>query len=847
MMHRGSHAIVPATAMVLALAAAGRSQCTTTWLADGGIVGTNGFVSSVVPWDPDGAGPAPTVLVLGGDFTAAGNVAATDVATWDPASGAFGQLSGPGVPIGRVGVLAVTPNGDLLAAVAPNVFVPGSAHQVLRWTGASWAPIGGTFDGEIWGLTVLPNGTIVAGGYFLNGGAPTNLGLARWNGVAWTRFGTGINGYATALATTANGDLIVGGQFTQVDGVSVNNLARWNGSSWSPLGGGVTGGGFTSKVHAIAEMPTGDLVVGGLFDAAGGVPANNIARWSGSTWSALGAGVPNTSFSDRPVASLLALPSGALVAGGFFDPFSGVPSRAIARWDGTAWSGLGLGFGSQGFFAPAGVAGLALLPGGPGDSFAAVGAFRGASGNGISLWNGTAWQPSNSGFNGNVHRMVTGPAGDVIAVGEFTRTPNGLANGAARWDGTAWSPLGSGLTGFSPASVAAIAVRPDGDILVGGRFSHAGGVPANGVARWSGGAWSAMGAGIAGEVNDLALLPNGDWVAGGNLFGGNQAACVLRWDGVAWTPLGGFVAGSGNGRVAALHVLPDGRLVAGGTFSILLGSLISDVAVWNGVAWSPLGSLSSIQDLATTSNGALIAATANGVSRWTGSTWVTVGTTDGPVYGVAALPAGGILAAGGFQAIGGVPARGLARWDGFWTNLGQQSGFGITAAMWPQGELALGGTFVVGNSAFAGFAKLGSTCPFTSAAAGAGCPSSGGSNTLRVVEPGWIGSTLRTTSIGVPANSLIVAATGFTPTNLPLANVFLEGQPGCVLHVVWELAEVQVTGAGNSISTALTIPNALSLVGVVVRQQQVPFEFSPSGTLLAVTATNALSLTIGAF
>ena len=33
------------------------------------------------------------------------------------------------------------------------------------------------------------------------------------------------------------------------------------------------------------------LYAGGRFTTAGGLPANNIARWSGSSWSALGAGV----------------------------------------------------------------------------------------------------------------------------------------------------------------------------------------------------------------------------------------------------------------------------------------------------------------------------------------------------------------------------------------------------------------------------------------------------------------------------------------------------------------------------------------------------------------------------
>ena len=56
------------------------------------------------------------------------------------------------------------------------------------------------------------------------------------------------------------------------------------------------------------------------------------------------------------------------------------------------------------------------------------------------------------------------------------------ANHIARWDGTAWHPLGSGMNGF----VDALAFGPDGSLYAGGKFTTAGGVTANGIARWDG-------------------------------------------------------------------------------------------------------------------------------------------------------------------------------------------------------------------------------------------------------------------------------------------------------------------------------------------------------------------------
>jgi len=68
-------------------------------------------------------------------------------------------------------------------------------------------------------------------------------------------------------------DVYVGGDFTQAGGSPANNIARWDGSSWHPLGTGVN-----ERVYAIGVSGT-DLYVGGEFTEAGGSPASYIARW----------------------------------------------------------------------------------------------------------------------------------------------------------------------------------------------------------------------------------------------------------------------------------------------------------------------------------------------------------------------------------------------------------------------------------------------------------------------------------------------------------------------------------------------------------------------------------------
>ena len=66
--------------------------------------------------------------------------------------------------------------------------------------------------------------------------------------------------------------------------------------------------GAVNDVGALALLPNGDLVAGGGFNTAGGVPASRIARWDGTTWSPFGSGLPGS------VSSLTVTPAGELVA-----------------------------------------------------------------------------------------------------------------------------------------------------------------------------------------------------------------------------------------------------------------------------------------------------------------------------------------------------------------------------------------------------------------------------------------------------------------------------------------------------------------------------------------------------
>ena len=64
------------------------------------------------------------------------------------------------------------------------------------------------------------------------------------------------------------------GDFTIVGGMSANYIASWNGSSWSPLGSGMNG-----PVDALMVY-NDNLLVGGEFTSAGGKVSTYIAQWT---------------------------------------------------------------------------------------------------------------------------------------------------------------------------------------------------------------------------------------------------------------------------------------------------------------------------------------------------------------------------------------------------------------------------------------------------------------------------------------------------------------------------------------------------------------------------------------
>ncbi|GDY00110.1 hypothetical protein LBMAG48_25130 [Phycisphaerae bacterium] len=259
---------------------------------------------------------------------------------------------------GFVRSLLVLPNNDIVAAGQFASF-GGSTNDIAQWDGTNWTPLGtgfaGPADTSVNALARMPNGDIIAAGSFATAGGLGALNIARWNGFAWSPVGIGIGGQVFALKVAANGDVYAGGVFSTASGAATNNVARWDGANWRPLGTGING-----QVRAIEQLPDNSIVVTGFFNIAGGIPVNSIARWNGTTWSTLGAGITDIGGNAGVGYAIKLLPSGDLVVAGNFQNAGGVLASKIARWNGSTWSALNSGL-RDADVAGTGALGLAVL------------------------------------------------------------------------------------------------------------------------------------------------------------------------------------------------------------------------------------------------------------------------------------------------------------------------------------------------------------------------------------------------------------------------------------------------------------------------------------------------------
>lgn len=607
-------------------------------------------------------------LVIGGEFVnltgpAGGinRIARWDGTTWHAVSNLLG-------PDDAVQALLPLPNGDLVAGGEFRSADGVPCNRIARWNGTAWAPLGAGMDATVYDLQAFPSGDILAAGEFLTvGTAPTN-GLGRWNGTSWQSYAPGLqDATVQAIALESNGDVIVGGAFWLPGSNGTDHIARWNGNAYQALGAGVD-----FFVRDVSIAANGDVFAGGDSLATGSSPGpENIARWNG-TWSALGQGVDDQPYAQ--VESLVHLPNGDLLVAGRFASAGGPPATNIATWNTGGWSPMGTVPGVDNELYS-----MTVMSNG---DLVVAGSFTYADGtlpvDGIALHDGIAWQAIGGAVDGSIFSVLGLQSGQLIAAGDFTSIDGVPANRIALWNGTTWLDIGDS----SVQMINAVEEMPNGTFVAAGFFTFASGRPFDFIGQWNGTSWSAMGAGVDRSVNSLTVTPQGDMVCAGwfQVAGGISTNGIARWDGATWHSMNA----PNWSNVIAVQAMPDGRVVASGPLTQLrFGAPQTAISIYDptvgGGAWGPIATQTTdpgrhVSALALLPNGDLIAAGSftelsgngrpdNAIARWDGFSWQPLGQgIRGSVTSLAVAPNGTLNIGGYVTEAGGEDIRWLTTW-----------------------------------------------------------------------------------------------------------------------------------------------------------------------------------------
>jgi len=398
---------------------------------------------------------------------------------------------------------------------------------------------GGPGDG-VASMALQPDGKILVGYAYV-----ANLTRLNANGSVDTSFSSGAGVGVASMALQPDGKILVGGVFN-VTGVGQRSLVRLNAngsldSSFAPALDQDGQGQVGAYVYALARQTDGRIVIGGGFGFVNGQRKPYLARLNPDA-------SLDTTFADYPsgpgtyswIYGLAVQDDDKVLIGGTFDSVSGVEQSGLARLnhDGSLDSSFAPTVGGSRVYALAQQSDARILIGGV---FTSVnGVARGS----IARLHAdgsldTSFQNGMSGLAGGSYRcwaVALQPDGKILIGGGFTSV-NGVARSCiARLhaDGSLDTTFQNGMSGLSGGGqtdypCCAFALQPDAKVLVGGGFISVNGVARKYLARLNanGSLDTSFLSGMAGPDNAvwcLALQPDGKILVGGKFTSVNGAA-----------------------------------------------------------------------------------------------------------------------------------------------------------------------------------------------------------------------------------------------------------------------------------------------------------------------------------
>ncbi|MFN7563600.1 MAG: immunoglobulin domain-containing protein, partial [Prosthecobacter sp.] len=562
--------------------------------------------------------------------------------------------------------------------------------------GSGLAGVGGSVSG----MALQGDGKIVIVGSFATVNGVPRAGIARLNsdGSLDTTFCDGLagaNNAVYAVALMGDGKIIVGGAFTSFNGTARGYIARLHsdGSLDTTFGDGLAGA--NNNVHAVAVQSDGKVVIGGLFIRVNGTVRARIARLNSDgtldTTFAIGLAGPNN------IVSALAVQSdGKLVIGGYFSKVNGTDQIRIARLNGDGTLDTGFGNGLAG--ASDALSSIVVLEDGKVLIAGAFGMIHGTGRGGIARLNSdgtldTGFGNGLAGADGGVAAMALRSDGKVVIGGYFSRVNGTEQRRISRLnsDGTL-DPIISYPQAGTEGSITAIAVQSDGKVLIGGLFGTINGIGRRCIARLNsdGTVDAGFGNGLSGAadtVYSIAVQSDGKIYICGAFYSVNGTARALiarlNSDGALDTTFGDGLGA--NATISSMAVQGDGKVVIGGFFSDVYGQARGGIARINSDGrWIDFGF-------------------SGGLSG-----------TNGFVTSVALQSDGKVLIAGGFTTVNGTARGRIARLhsDGtldttFADGLAGANNTISTMSLQSNGKMVITGSFTtVNGTARGGIARL---------------------------------------------------------------------------------------------------------------------------------------------
>jgi hypothetical protein len=350
---------------------------------------------------------------------------------------------------------AFTACGDPAAGGASERWIDLASGESADWRGAVTSMVE-LPDGR---LLVAGRGLTRAGGVAVQGVAQRNPVTGTWSALASLTQENGAVGdvYAMRVDST-RGVVYVGGSFSSVRAgstrVRVNGLAQLNLKSrtWSSVGRGVSGGGPLVRAMALDEV-SGQLVVAGRFSSAGGKSSPSVALWAPEGgWRAINAPGPSQLQGEGQAVAIS--PTGAVSISGYLKV--GSLSALVVRWSPQS-----------------------------------------------NTWRQIATTTT---LDGAPRVLSISSSGELIAGAGVGWYGAPLIRESAL-SGYGWERLGSGVSIPRKATwISAAISTANGEMLVGGSFTHVGSTPALRIARWDPRAetFSSIGSGLASEPDALA-------------------------------------------------------------------------------------------------------------------------------------------------------------------------------------------------------------------------------------------------------------------------------------------------------------------------------------------------------